>query len=216
MVTQYLIDFYTNLLNMCVEKGLDFFETHDRESFVDWHYDNNMYGVDSDWGASRFVIWEDTLPYVIKIPFIDNRTQYKNYCEIEVEICERAMKTDIRDCFAETAFLCYYQGHPIYIMEKAICDEDELYLSACEAAENHKDMTEEFVARSEVENYSSSASFSSMDSMTQAEFLKLEEWGEDVADKFFSFSKENNINDQHLGNFGYIDNHLVIIDYCGF
>lgn len=216
MVTQYLIDFYTNLLDMCVEGGLDFFDTHSRDSFIDWHYNNDVYEIHNEWGASRFVIWEDTLPYVIKIPFIERCTQYKNYCEIEVEICNRAMKTDIKDCFAKTAFLCYYQDYPIYIMEKAICDEDGLYLSACEAAENHKEVTEEFIARSEVDFSSSITSFSSMDSMTQMEFLKLEEWGEDVADRFFSFSKENNINDQHLGNFGYINNRLVIIDYCGF
>ena len=207
---------YEELLDKCCADGLTFFNTGEAYDFTDWG--NHIKKEENDWifvewGMTKFVLWEETLPYVLKIPF-RGRMHIKNqdYCKVELENYLKAYETPIEDCFAWTDFLFNYHGYPVYIMEKVECNEEETEFKAFDAyCSNSLFYLCGDLSREDMYN-----NFDDSNDRERMIGLLSKEWGEEIAEDFLDFCNENNINDLHSGNFGYRDGQLVIIDYSGF
>jgi len=208
--------FYREFLDKCCEDGLSFFETGDVHDLTQWGvrvHKKNPDWVSAEWGMTKFVLWENTKPYVLKIPFRGKMTfKDQDYCRIELRNYFRAYETPIEDCFAWVDYLFEYHGCPIYIMEKVECDEERTESRAFSAYCSHSlsylcgDISQE-----DMYDY-----FDDSNDRERMIGLLTEEWGEEKAENFLDFCSENNINDLHSGNFGYRNGMLVIIDYSGF
>lgn len=219
---EYLKCFYKEFLDDCCADGMDFFKTGDREDFYKW-YDKRCNSEDfsAAYGATKMVLWEDTLPYVIKVPFLDSRSGFRDYCRIELSNYKKVQKIpEIVDMFAEVEFLFEYCGFPVYIMEKVSCDEEEISSRAYEAAfdfsrEQHgmyNDGSPEYEGF--CDNFCSN--YYNWSAEEQMEDFLFGEWGFTTMKKFEDFCSKNNINDLHSGNWGWRKDRLVVVDYSGY
>lgn len=202
--------FYKSFLDDLCKGGLDADVIASKDNFIDWAYANNRkLDFFFSFGASKMVLWEDEMPYVLKIPFLNDVD--RDYCKIEIDNYKKAEKIpEIAECFAWCDYLFELFGFPIYIMEKANCDEGEIseqaYSSAYEATCEYESVDEEKF----------SEDFYYWSDIEQMENLLCDEWTWRVFDKFLHFCEKNNINDRHTGNWGYIGDRLVIVDYSGY
>ena len=209
--------FYKDFLEKMVDNGLDFFEDKDENRFIDWCEDNSR---DLDFffanGMTKIVLWEDELPYVIKIPFL-NEYHRTDYCKKEVENYKAARRDfpEILDCFAWCDFLFDFCGFPIYIMEKIDCDEvtlsDRAYSAAYEKFVSYDEGCEEEEVAEKFSN-----EYYNWSGDEQTESLIYEEWSFEKVQAFLEFCAIREINDRHVGNWGYRGDQLVIVDYSGF
>ena len=218
--------FYKNLFDeVCEDTGwfLNFFLSRtNKEVFLNSYCNDIHPDLHIAFGETKLVLWEDSLPYVIKIPFNYFDPNNPNYCEIELINYRNVVKNSkkLADCFAWCDYLFDYLDVPIYIMEKAIVNEEEIESRAYDSAFNyslnhsgiHNDDSPEYIEFCE----KFSKSYYEMTYSDQMQCLLDEEWGAELGLAFDDYCQENEINDRHPGNFGYVDNHLVIIDYSGF
>lgn len=219
---EYLRTFYKDFLDKCCAHGFKFFECKDRYDFYEWEHKCGIenIGIYCTCGATKMVMWEETLPYVIKIPFLENRNGYRNFCEIEVRNYKEAQEnSEIVDCFAWEDFLFNYKDVPIYIMEKVDCDEcgisDAAYSYSFDA----------FCAGEKIERgtpgYEDAVSsfaddyYDWWDGIEQMEALLRENWGNRIFEKFQDFCYRRNIGDLHFANWGYRGGMLIAVDYSG-
>lgn len=213
--------FYKDFLDDLCDKGLaDFFTSPSRERIDDW-IDSPDCCINTAGGETKVVLWEDTLPYVLKIPCTYSKNCLDtDFCKKEVENYNAACDEDVDDKFAAIDFLFNFRNYPIYIMEKAECDADRIYDSAYSSAlrnhlgdENVDEMTLD--EREELEE-GFSCDFDSWDSEDQMDSLLYDIWDYEEVDRFKNFCIDHEINDLHCGNYGYINNKLVAVDYSGF
>ena len=160
-------------------------------------------------GATRFVIQEDEMPYVLKIPLVQVSMsgvvlQDFDYCRAEVRNYKVAEREGLSKFFAWTEKLFDFEvdgiSIPIYIMEYADVDESRI-------SSGVKDMWGEEEDSEDSDDY------------TQSEYVEefLEhEWGEEDYARFEEFCEENRVSDLHAANVGWVDGCLVCIDYSGF
>ena len=210
---------YRNFLDYCCSKGLEFFETGDPEDLIGWIADGLPYSINGNFGETKAVLFDDELPYVIKIPLM-RHSDSKNYCEIEYKNYLAAEEIpEISSCFAWMDFLFEYKGFPIYIMEKVDCDEEEVgsraydssFKWACsqegfiEGSKEYKEFSESFESR--YYNWSMEA---------RMESLLEDEWTYQIRKIFQDFCWDHGINDLHAGNFGFRNGLLVVVDYSGY
>ncbi len=207
---------YKQILDDCFESTWDF------SHFVGPDHDSTGYNfpdyIHYAFGATKAVLWEDTLPYVIKIPL--ELYMERDYCKREVKNYKLAQNCpQIIKCFAWCDFLFYYYDMPIYIMEKADCDEDEIYSNAFETALSES-CEDNNVERDGPDYDDYCETFSDewewMDGTEQVGYLYYKQWGIETATLFEEFCDENGINDLHSANWGYINGRLVVVDYSGF
>jgi len=126
---------YIGVLEKLSEAGLKtFFETRARSEFDDFNWDLVPEGIFLNCGETKAIIYDNDLPYVLKIPFFTTRTIDKNYCDFEVDYYAMAEEAGLADCFAWCDFLCDFGNCPVYIMEWADCDEERVSDSAYESA----------------------------------------------------------------------------------
>lgn len=216
-----LQEHFKTILDKIDEAGFHhFFET--RESIDFYEAAQETDAIDNiyfDCGSTRAVFWESDFPYVIKIPFFSEKN--RDYCKVEVENYKAAELFLVEDCFAWCEFLFTYHDCPIYVMEKAICDEENIsdcaYSASLKWALSEEGISEEenpeeygFFCENFSSNYFNWESDSQMDSYIE------EEWGFEKARAFNDFCFEVGINDRHTGNWGHIDGRLVMVDYSGY
>lgn len=182
-------------------------------------------------GATKGVMIFDNLDYVLKFPFMKEEierwdknshifvTQVKdtiNYCEIESEVYDDAVREGIEDMFAETFLLGYFHDFPVYAQKRVECDEDSLtdsfsnhcYEEWC--SENGYDSDDE-TARDEYNDVSYDYEDASEVYVCMRDYYSAEEFV-----RFCNFIDDNYINDLHVGNFGFFKGRLVVIDFSGY
>jgi len=211
---------YMEVLEELSKIGLDtFFETRARCEFDNFDWNSVPGSIQLSGGETKAVIWDNEMPYVLKIPYFSTKTVDKNYCDREVDFYAEAEEAGLEDCFAWCDFLFFFHNCPVYIMEWADCDEgaigdsayDASFRLACaqegisEGSENYDRFVDEF-----------SDSYYNCDCDTQILDLLDEVWGYQKARAFNDFCYDHGINDRHTGNWGYVDGRLVIIDYSGY
>lgn len=169
-----------------------------------------------DAGASKLALIFKDFHYVIKIPFSGNYSEddYEygdfynagpwgswDYCEAEENIYQEAKKYGIEACFAKTEKITTINKYPIYKQEYV-----KVYdygVSSC-----HTKQDEE-----KVSSFCHKEDFYACECNWLADVLAY--FGEQIFNKLIFFIRDNDINDLHNGNIGYIGTRPVLMDYSG-
>lgn len=183
----------------------EFFQKPDGTKWRELMWNNAGSWADSivlDSGATKAVIIDEDYDYVLKIPFFMESGW--NYCQIELENYVSAKQDNLETYFAEIFYLGEYEGAQCYASKKADCDDIEGRVSD-EIRESYPDMSDE-----EFSSY--------IDNSWTEEVVAeaMENYVGDDWDKLCDFLHENDINDLHYGNVGYINGSLVYIDFSGY
>ena len=180
-----------------------------------------------EYGATKLVIMLPDCDFVIKIPFSgsyqefyqDKTDDYEeeyvefenadfetcewDYCKTEVNRYNLAKNAGIEKYFAKTEYIGMVNNYPIYIQQKA----------------------EIFSEVKDLNSYSEEKKSSTREKCDKEDLWCFNEcWLSDLLDYcgdrifslFMSFLKDNEIDDLHSSNIGYIDENPVLVDYSGF
>lgn len=188
--------------------------------FSDWIRDfgNPLSSCEIASGMTKYVIIPDDLNWVIKLPIQVRPEQYRreefltkfnayDYCDLETRNFAYAEEKGVTVFFAESYFLSLYKGIRIYIQRKAECDEQEFddrlkkYASHYVSETCNKDVFDEVVS-----DYV----------LNMDESKSLEAVFGNVPTELYDLIEERNVNDLHCGNYGFINEKPVIIDYSGY
>ena len=185
---------FEELYNILI-KDVDFISFLKKEN-------NNLLSKDSEeynynYGATKVCFWLDEGEWVFKVDLRD-----VSYCRIEYENYIKAVENGLEDYFAECFPIKKINGTIFYAMERAYVNEDHnsetLYNNMIKAYGEEE--TEDFFE----------------DSDSQSEGEELISYYIDDFGKFIDFCQLNNINDLHIGNIGFKNGQLKIIDYSGY
>lgn len=161
-------------------------------------------------GACRAVIFRDDWDYAIKFCLDGNDL---DYCANEEFIYGKATEIGLQKYFVECRYVCDYCGRKMYAVP--VCEirtgflEDEVwkhcYEGWCDNTGNKYDpsgeIPEDFYCEYEPEDVFSYA---------------RTVWDDETVDMLLAFCEEYGVNDCHIGNWGYLNDQLVIIDYAGY
>lgn len=186
-----------SFINLLVEAGMIADINNAEKCFqpYDWFRDNMPKRYDIYEGACKCVIAFKDADYVIKFDYYGE----ESYCKLEADNYADAVAAGLARYFAETRFVCEIDGVTFIIQEKCICDEDAVYDSLGHYVRINCGCEEQDVW-DEVE--------------CLCEEGRAYEMFEDAALAHFICS--HYINDLHQGNFGFIGDRLVMVDFSGF
>lgn len=216
----YISSYYKDLLDFLYrEHGFDNFLASDSEEqdFYDWHCGvSKSLPLKITNGASKGVIIDYSLPYVLKIPFNYYNDEACDYCNLELENYIAATQVkEISDCFAWTDFLFMYHGYPIYIMEKVECNSSKVESKAFYSS-YHSYCKKSGIVPSEKSRVHFETIFHRYGNEARMDALLMEQLGRKSTKIFWDFCDDNNINDLHEENWGFRGNKLVLVDYSGY
>lgn len=156
-------------------------------------------------GASKACFFnEDELSdWVIKVDYRDNS---HHYSLIESENYRRAQENGLETYFAATYPLCERDGVSFFIQERVECDENEVFSKWFSLMKEHF-YPEDFDTKEEMNWTVADA----VEELSDIERVDLLFGNQDLID----FLVDNRINDLHQGNFGFLEDRIVIMDYCG-
>ena len=166
--------------------------------------------------------------YVIKIPYYgkhrkDNGVKYfdpyfssisksGDYCKSEEIIYNKAKANGLDTFFAEIEQIGKIKSIPIYVQRKAVIFEDVYY---------PEDDEEENLNEHEISIFKTITTKYS--DLVEDEYLPISwmkdficSYGELAFDKLYNFLSDNNIQDLHSENIGYICERPVLVDFSGF
>lgn len=200
---------WTETLDILCSNGFSqFLDNRTEREFEIWFNGGGREILDNityNWGASKVAIIDEDNDWVLKIPFCNKS---RDYCEIEAENYQKAVKEGVEEPFAECYFLMEYESAPCYIMEKVNCDEEAVESDFYEIG---SDKLSGQMSEDEISDY--------LYSMDTGEILGLllESYYEvGFLQKVNAFLSENSINDLHMANLGYRGDKLVFVDYSGY
>lgn len=165
-------------------------------------------------GASKFVLIPKYKDYVIKIPFTgmihldgvyeeysqaDDYDRPWDYCMNEVFRYETAKEDGMEEFFAETKFVGYMKGFPIYTQVKCeVLNPNEHYYS-----KEERDKTRSLTKYASI----------NVDWLTDIRT----QMGEDAVVKFVNYVDYQGWNDDlRADNIGYLNGHPIVVDYSSF
>lgn len=204
MPTDYEIEIAKTLVEALTEYGLISHLTKDYNDSLDrWFYDNKLdeLGFTISHGVTKVCISHDDLEdWIIKVGYKNMRT---DYATVEFENYTKALEAKLSYYFPTTIFLEDFRGTKFYIQELASCDEDSVTQDFCDLLQEQYDEDD---AEYDIEDL-----WSTVEDMEDDSKISLVFHNEKLND----FLNDNDINDLHSGNFGYVDGHMVIIDFSG-
>lgn len=153
-------------------------------------------------GAVKYCICSELFNgYVVKFCYEDF-----DYCEREYTNYLAAIEHNLDVYFPFTDYLGNINGIKFFVQEYAICNEEEI------TSIWYEKIRESYESDGEDEDEISDEIWAIIDDMEDDEGISLLF----NCDELLSFLSEYRINDLHQGNFGYINDKLVIIDFSGF
>ena len=191
-------------------------------------------GLEFDNGATKGCILSDLEDrYVLKVPFHsaysydeDIEIEFNNayvvnwvtgelissntnddYCFIEKYMSDTFIEAGLGDCICKVELYGDIDGHPIYIQEKATEQ------ASCHSSSHSYEECKEFV-ESMKSSYNKEKYYSTFEDEWAIDFIEYH--GEDKYIKMIDILAASGINDLHYGNYGYIDDKPVLIDYSGY
>lgn len=193
------------LVEALVEYGLnDHLAQYGERGTENWFWDMNLglMGFGAAGGASKACIWHEDLEYwVIKVGYTEKvncdyaKLEYQNYC--------LAQEAGLAYYFPTTVFLGEFGGRPYYLQEVADCCEDRV------TSEWYERLCDEYEECGE--EYNDDDIWNVVYDLADEEKVSLCFHDEELLD----FLSENRIGDLHEGNFGYIGDRMVIVDFSG-
>ena len=179
-------------------------------------------------GVSKVAIIPKEKNYVIKIPYygkyrksngikcfdpyFSSISKSSDYCKSEEIIYNKAKANGLDTFFAEIEQIGKIKSIPIYVQRKAVIFEDVYY---------PEDDEEENLNEHEISIFKTITTKYS--DLVEDEYLALSwmkdficSYGELAFDKLYNFLSDNNIQDLHSENIGYICEKPVLVDFSGF
>ena len=179
-------------------------------------------------GVSKVAIIPKEKNYVIKIPYygvyrksngikcfdpyFSSISKSGDYCKSEEIIYNKAKANGLDTFFAEIEQIGTIKSIPIYVQRKAVIFEDVYYPEDDE--EENLNEREVSIFKTITTKYSD---------LVEDEYLPLSwmkdficSYGELAFDKLYNFLSDNNIQDLHSENIGYICEKPVLVDFSGF
>ena len=205
MVTNYEREVATALVEALVEYGLiENLASYGEHNTQNWFQNCNLdaEGFGASGGVSKACIWHDDLVnWVIKVGFTDQGPRRcEDYAAKEYENYLLAVEAGLSYYFPETVFLGVFGGRPFYLQQYAECDEDQV------SSEWYERLREQYYYECEEDVWAV------IDGMCDCDKAELSFHNEELTE----FLEENGINDLHEGNFGYIGDRMVIVDFSGY
>lgn len=182
-----------------------FVSSSDAKNLGEWYAENNLFemGFCFSAGMTKVCITHtDLQDWVIKVGFVEHLAM--DYAKREYEVYCLAEEAGLSYYFPETIYLGEFGGVPFYAQKMAECQEDAI------SADWYERLAERYDYYGE--EYTDSEIWDVIYDMDDCEKVMLCFGDEDLAD----FLMENHIGDLHEGNFGYIGDHLVIVDFSGY
>lgn len=205
MLTNYEREVATTLVEALVEYGLvNHLAPYGKNDTEEWFGNNNLFscGFWTAGGLSKVCIRHSDLPnWVIKVGYIEEVSC--DYATIEYNVYCNAVKSNLERYFPKTFFLGNFGGRAFYVQELAECDENEVFSS-------WYNRLEDIYTRDETE-YSPDDLCTEIDCLSDLERIEL--MFDDPA--LCQFLRENDVGDFHEGNFGFIGDRIVIVDFSG-
>jgi hypothetical protein len=193
----------TTIVQMMVDYGM--IEKLAEGRLYDWFYENELCdeGFNLSTGMTKACITHDDLfDWVIKVGF--TRGVKIDYAKKEYECYCLAEEAGLGYYFPTTVYLGEFGGRPFYLQQAAECSEDQV---SSDWYERLRDRYEE-----NGELYDVDGLWDIIYDMDDYEKAMLTFGNEELA----NFLHEHKIGDLHEGNFGYIGDHMVIVDFSGF
>ena len=179
-------------------------------------------------GVSKVAIIPKEKNYVIKIPYygkyrksngikcfdpyFSSISKSSDYCKSEEIIYNKAKANGLDTFFAEIEQIGKIKSIPIYVQRKAIIFEDVYYPEDDE--EENLNEREISIFKTITTKYSD---------LVEDEYLPISwmkdficSYGELAFDKLYNVLSDNNIQDLHSENIGYICEKPVLVDFSGF
>ena len=179
-------------------------------------------------GVSKVAIIPKEKNYVIKIPYygkyrknngikcfdpyFSSISKSSDYCKSEEIIYNKAKANGLDTFFAEIEQIGKIKSIPIYVQRKAVIFEDVYY---------PEDDEEENLNEHEISIFKTITTKYS--DLVEDEYLPISwmkdficSYGELAFDKLYNFLFDNNIQDLHSENIGYICEKPVLVDFSGF
>ena len=179
-------------------------------------------------GVSKVAIIPKEKNYVIKIPYygkyrksngikcfdpyFSSISKSSDYCKSEEIIYNKAKANGLDTFFAEIEQIGKKKSIPIYVQRKAVIFEDVYY---------PEDDEEENLNEHEISIFKTITTKYS--DLVEDEYLPISwmkdficSYGELAFDKLYNFLSDNNIQDLHSENIGYICERPVLVDFSGF
>lgn len=179
-------------------------------------------------GVSKVAIIPKEKNYVIKIPYygkyrksngikcfdpyFSSISKSSDYCKSEEIIYNKAKANGLDTFFAEIEQIGKIKSIPIYVQRKAVIFEDVYYPEDDE--EENLNEREVSIFKTITTKYSD---------LVEDEYLPISwmkdfifSYGELAFDKLYNFLSDNNIQDLHSENIGYICEKPVLVDFSGF
>ena len=179
-------------------------------------------------GVSKVAIIPKEKNYVIKIPYygkyrksngikcfdpyFSSISKSSDYCKSEEIIYNKAKANGLDTFFAEIEQIGKIKSIPIYVQRKAVIFEDVYY---------PEDDEEENLNEHEISIFKTITTKYS--DLVEDEYLPISwmkdficSYGELAFDKLYNFLSDNNIQDLHSENIGYIYERPVLVDFSGF
>ena len=174
------------------------------DSLYDWgqdweNYFADNYGVTLEFGCTKACFISTDSEWVIKL-----NTSDMDYCHDEAENYQRAVIRGIDECFAACYFLDHIGGYDFYIQEKVDVDE-ETTDSTCYTYASRQCNSDDYDDINEL--YWDMDDYERIIALFEDSIFKTQ---------LLDFIDTYNINDLHVGNFGYRNNSPVLMDYSGY
>ena len=179
-------------------------------------------------GVSKVAIIPKEKNYVIKIPYygkyrksngikcfdpyFSSISKSGDYCKSEEIIYNKAKANGLSAFFAEIEQIGKIKSIPIYVQRKAVIFEDVHYPEDDE--EENLNEHEISIFKTITTKYSDLVEDEYLPISWMKDFIFF--YGELAFDKLYSFLSDNNIQDLHSENIGYICERPVLVDFSGF
>ena len=179
-------------------------------------------------GVSKVAIIPKEKNYVIKIPYygkyrksngikcfdpyFSSISKSGDYCKSEEIIYNKAKANGLSAFFAEIEQIGKIKSIPIYVQRKAVIFEDVHYPEDDE--EENLNEHEISIFKTITTKYSDLVEDEYLPISWMKDFIFF--YGELAFDKLYNFLSDNNIQDLHSENIGYIYEKPVLVDFSGF
>ena len=235
MDTKTVFAHYSNWLDNAIDAD-DFLKYYFQIPFVRDLDEFNRNGVQIACGAFRGCLISESCDYVVKFPICPDGLEC---CEREERIYDHALSEGLQDYFAEPFYLGDYEKVIDFYRAEDIDDYyDEFEQDFYDVLQEHEmDLISEQItisiplfaypkaqmfSRSQLMRRSTKESEEKVrsscsplkDNLITA-CVMYSEYGQEIFDKLSNFAYQWGIDDIHTHNVGYLNNHLIIIDYAG-
>ncbi len=208
MTFKEICNFYKSLIEELINNDYTFFKgepfENNRMDFLmeeGFQYKNS--NIIFKKGLTKLALISDNMNWILKV----NLSEHTDFLHIEEKLYEDAIKDGFDQYFAKTIYAFTFYGRDYYLQEKCDIINPDLLLSKA-------NISYQKIILGDVCNEDISCEDGESDE-TQMWYLFEDTYGKDEVEKFYDWCEEKEIYDLHSGNWSYLNNNLVILDYSG-